>query len=247
METTKQAKPRVTQVGDAEDLARTARDLFVRDAHEAVRRTGRFCVALSGGHTPQQFFGLLGEADIPWQSVQLFWVDERCVPPDAEASNYGLAAQTFLSRVEIPPANVHRISGESESLDEAVAAYEAQIREAFGLRAGQMPQFDLIVLGMCPDGHIGSLYPNTYALIDTEDIVSAVYLMDGDHNRITLTCPVLCAARHVVILVSGREKAQILQAVLASEPDEIRYPVHTLWPVLDKVTWIVDREAASLL
>ncbi len=134
-----------------------------------------------------------------------------------------------------------------ESLEDAVRRYEVTIRQAFCIDEKQIPHFDLIVLGMCPDGHIGSLYPNSYALIDTEDMVSAVYLMDGDHNRITLTHPVLCAARHLTILVSGPEKAQILKEVLQSEPDEMKYPVHTLWPILDKVTWLVDSEAAMLL
>ncbi len=100
---------------------------------------------------------------------------------------------------------------------------------------------------MGADGHAGSLFPNSYAAFDTEDLACVVYVMDEDLNRITLTHPVLCAASHLAILVSGREKAEILKEVLISEPDEVRYPIHALWPILDKVTWLVDKEAAKAL
>jgi len=251
MEMAKEAKPRIVQADDAEELAHRALEVFARHADRALRERGRFCVALSGGHTPEHFFELLCDPgcgpELAWDRVHVFWVDERCVPPDAEASNYGLALHTFLSKVDIPEMNVHRIAGESACLEDAVAAYEQTLRSVFELAPGQVPEFDLVVLGMCPDGHVGSLYPNTYALIDNADLVSAVYLMDGDYNRITLTSPVLRAARQVMILVAGAEKAPILRDVLYSEPDEIRYPVHVLWPILNRITWIVDAEAARLL
>ena len=99
---------------------------------------------------------------------------------------------------------------------------------------------------MGPDGHIGSLLPNSYALFDTEDLVSVVYQMDGI-DRITLTHPVLCAADNLVIMVTGREKAEIVREVFREEPDEIKYPVHTLWQILDKVTWLIDKDAATYL
>jgi len=251
METAKQTQPKVVQVDDPEQLARHALERFTRHARGTLDQHDRFHVAISGGHTPARFFELLSDPvdgpDLPWDRVHVFWVDERCVPPDAEASNYGLAAHTFLSKVPIPDDNIHRIAGESACLEEAVAQYEQTLRRVFGLSPGQVPEFDLVILGMCPDGHVGSLYPNTYALIDNADLVSAVYLMDGDYNRITLTSPVLRAARNLMILVAGAEKAPILRDVLRSEPDEIRYPVHALWPILDRITWIVDAQAARLL
>ena len=251
METAKEAMPRILHVEDPEELACRAVELFDTHASHAIRQRGRFCLAISGGHTPERFFEMLSDPvsgpGLAWDRVQVFWVDERCVPPEADASNYGLAMTTFLSKVPIPAQNVHRIAGEQSCLEEAVQAYEDALRSVFNLGPCEVPQFDLIVLGMCPDGHIGSLYPNTYALIDNADLVSAVYLMDGDYNRITLTSPVLCAARHLMILVAGAEKAPILRDVLHSEPDEIRYPVHALWPILDRITWVVDAQAARLL
>ncbi len=249
MEIIDHVKPNIQRVATPEDLAAAALDTFVKAAAEAIEKKGTFNVAISGGHTPVQFFSLLGERPeslaLAWDKVQIFWVDERCVPPEAEASNYGLAAHTFLDKVTIPTENVHRVTGESTDYSEAVKEYQDTIHDVFDLKAGETPVFDLIVLGMGADGHIGSLFPNCYALFDTEDLVSIVYMTDGDYSRITLTHPVLCAGAHLVILVSGKEKAGIVNDVLRSEPDPVKYPVHTLWPILNKVTWIIDDEAGK--
>jgi 6-phosphogluconolactonase len=244
------AKYNIEVASDAEDLAHRTVQLFVGAAHEAIEARGMFYTALSGGHTPTRFFRLLAHMpeakSLPWDQICIFWVDERYVPPDSEASNYKLAADTFLGKVSIPPANVHRIPTEYEDISEAARAYERTIREVFDLEKGEVPEFDLIVLGMGSDGHTGSLFPNSYATFDTHDLACVVYVMDGaTKNRITLTHPVLLAARRLVVLVSGSEKAQTLRDVLTSEPDEVRYPIHVLWPVLDRMTWIVDRDAAQ--
>jgi len=249
METTARYKPNVEVASDAEALADRCVEVFVSAAHEAIDSRGAFHTALSGGHTPARFFqGLAVSPEVkalPWEQVHVFWVDERYVPPDSEASNYRLAADGFLDKVDIPPANVHRIPTEYEDISEAAHAYERTIREVFGTREGEVPEFDLVVLGMGGDGHTGSLFPNSYATFDVNDLVCAVYFMNDTLSRITLTHPVLLAAQRLVVLVSGREKAQTLKDVLTSEPDEVRYPIHVLWPVLDKVTWLVDRDAAG--
>ena len=249
MDTIKSGKKNIIRVGTSEDLAHAALSSFCGRARVAIVEKGRFNVAISGGHTPERFFELLGCTDegrsVEWDKVQVFWVDERCVSPEADASNYGLAAHTFLDKVAIPPENVHRMSGEVSDYDTVVKEYEQTIRNVFNLSPGQLPCFDLIILGMGDDGHIGSLFPNSAALFDTQDLVSAVYFMDGNYNRITLTHPVICAAKHLVILIGGSEKADILKEVLCGEPDEVKYPVHTLWPILDKVTWLIDEEAAK--
>jgi 6-phosphogluconolactonase len=243
------AKYHIEVASDAEDLAGRAVQLFVRTAHEAIQLRGSFRTAISGGHTPERFFRFLATTSeskaLPWDRIHVFWVDERYVPPDSEASNYRLAASTFLDRVRIPPANVHRIPTEQEDINEGVRVYERTIRAVLDLREGEMPEFDLIVLGMGADGHTGSLFPNTYATFDTEDLASAVYVMNNTtQNRVTLTPPVLLAARRLVVLVSGSEKARTLREVLTGAPDEVRYPIHVLWPALDKVVWLVDRDAA---
>ncbi|RKY07018.1 MAG: 6-phosphogluconolactonase [Planctomycetota bacterium] len=251
MEALNSTELNVIQVGTPEELAVNALKMFVDSANNAIGAKGKFHVAISGGHTPAKFFELLGGTGetgvIQWDRVHLFWVDERCVRPDDEASNYRLAAESFLSKVAIPPGNVHRIHGECCDYAKAVREYEETIRRVFNLAPAQVPEFDLMVLGMGPDGHVGSLFPNSYARFDTEALVSAVYIADGDYSRITLTHPVLRAASKLVILVSGPEKADILRDVMQSELDEVRYPVHTLWPVLDKVTWLVDSEAGKYL
>ncbi len=251
MDAIKHSKPNIVRVGTSEDLAHVALSSFANRSRVAIVERGQFHVAISGGHTPSRFFELLGDTDegrgIEWGKVQVFWVDERCVSPEADASNYRLAAHTFLDKVAIPSGNVHRMSGEVSDYETAVREYEQTIRRVFKVRAGQLPCFDLIILGMGGDGHIGSLFPNSNALFDTQDLVSAVYFMSGDYNRITLTHPVICAAHHLAILISGSEKAEILKEVLCGEPDEIKYPVHTLWPILDKVTWMVDDEAAKYI
>ena len=241
----------VIQVASAQKVADAAFEAFVIDANKAIESKGCFHVAISGGHTPERFFELLGDRAnvgvVCWDKVQIFWVDEHCVPPKASASNYRLAEHTFLEKVHIPKENVHRIFGESRDYSDAVQAYGDTIRQVFNLSPGRFPEFDLITLGMGVDGHIGSLFPNSYALLDTDDLVSTVYFTDGRSNRITLTHPVLCAAAHLMIIVSGVEKADTLKEVLQTEPDEIKYPVHTLWPILHKITWLIDSDAGRYL
>ncbi len=232
-------------------LAQRCLDVFVADARKAIDSSGVFHIAISGGYTPKHFFELLAEspaaATVPWDKIHLFWVDERYVPVDSQWSNYKLAYDTFISRVAIPQENIHRIPTEPADFMLASRSYEDKIREVFNLAEGQFPEFDLIILGMGAEGHTGSLFPNSYASFDTADLACVVFVMDEKLNRITLTYPVLCAAKHIVVLVSGEEKAEILRTVLTSEPDEVQYPIHLLWPVLDKVTWLIDSDAAKLL
>jgi 6-phosphogluconolactonase len=251
METTARYKPNIEVASDGEELAHRAADLFITSARDAVQTRGRFYTALSGGHTPRRSFEVLAASPaaraLPWEKIHIFWVDERCVPPDSPFSNYRLAAEALLKKVPIPLDNVHRISAECDDIRVAARAYEETIRDVFGLAGGEVPQFDLIVLGMGADGHTGSLLPNSYAPFDTDDLACAVYMRGDALNRITLTYPVMRAARRLAVLVCGEEKAQILKNVLQSEPDEVRYPIHVLWPVLDRILWLVDRDAAQAM
>jgi 6-phosphogluconolactonase len=243
--------PNVEIVSDPESFARRGVEIFIADAKKAIGSKNSFNVAISGGHSPKHFFELLGTLPqskaLQWNRIQLFWVDERCVPPTSPQSNYKLAVDTFLSKVPIPQDNIHRIPTEYCDYNSAARQYEEVIRSAFDVERGQIPVFDLIVLGMGVDGHTGSLFPNSYASFDTDDLACVVYVLDEKLNRITLTHPVLSAASHLTVLVCGREKSGILKKVLTDEPDEVRYPIHALWPILDKVTWLVDSEAAEAL
>ena len=243
--------PNVEIVSNPESFARRGVEIFIADAKKAIGLKNTFNVAISGGRSPRHFFELLGTLPqskaLKWNRIQLFWVDERYVPPSSPQSNYKLAVDTFLSKVPVPQDNVHRIPTDYGDYNSAARQYEHVIRSVFDLEKNQLPEFDLIVLGMGSDGHTGSLFPNSYASYDTNDLACVVYVLDEKLNRITLTHPVLNAASHLMVLVCGREKAGILKKVLSSEPDDVLYPIHTLWPVLDKVTWLVDSEAAEAL
>ncbi len=242
-------KPRIEIVPDAESLGRRCLEIFLESARKAIDSKGAFRVAISGGHTPQRFFELLGDSAeakaLAWDKIYLFWVDERYVSPDSEQSNFKLAADTFLGRVPIPRDNVYRIFTEFKDINLAAREYEKIIRVVFNLKQNEMPQFDIIFLGLGSDGHTASLFPASGVIFETQHLTAAVENVKP--ARITLTGPVLCAAARIVILVSGEEKAEILKQVLTTEPDVKKYPVHLLWPVLDKITWLIDAAAAKLL
>lgn len=244
-------KPNIIKAENSRKLAQEALNQFIDSAQKAIETKGLFYVAISGGHTPTVFYELLSQesaySQIDWDKVHLFWVDERCVLPSAEASNFGLAVHTFLLDIPIPGENIHRVSGESTNYEAAAKEYEKVMLKVFGINPGQVPQFDLIMLGMGADGHIASLMPNSHALFDTKNLVCAVYRMDGGLSRITLTVPVIKQASRIVVLISGQNKAEIVQQVFQSEPDEVKYPVHFLWPIMQKITWLIDQQAASRL
>jgi len=249
MGTAAQQKPNVEVVRNGKALAQRCVEIFIDDANEAIEKKDIFYVAVSGGNTPRQFFELLGESEavkgLSWDKIHLFWVDERYVPITSKWSNYKLVAETFLFKVGIEPKNIHRISTEYSDFDFAAHCYEKTIRKVFRLHKKQIPQFDLIILGMGVEGHIASLFPGSFVAMDTEDLVCSVYA--EKLRRITLTYLVLQAACHLVVLVSGDNKADILKKVFTSEPDEALYPIHALWPALNKVDWLVDTKAAKFL
>jgi 6-phosphogluconolactonase len=234
-----------------EELSRKALDLFVEAAKTTINGKDVFFAAISGGNTPKRFFELIGESPesrgLSWDKIHIFWVDERCVPPGSEQSNYKLAAEAFLSKVSIPPENVHRIMGEAHDLEFAANAYENAIRKVFNIGTGDIPVFDLIILGIGADGHTASLFPNSKVISEARRLAAPVYPAGGNLNRITLTVPVLLGASRLIVMAAGQDKAETLHDVLSSEPDKTRYPIQALWPVLDKITWLLDATAASLL
>ena len=242
-------KPKINIVTDAQALAQTAVNLFSRRVRQVVATKGLFRMAVSGGRTPRRFFELLGRSvvvsDIPWAQCHVFWVDERFVPPTSDASNYKLAKETWLDHVPIPEANVHPVPTDVDNVKEAADCYGYMIRRAFTLDGHGVPKFDFILLGMGNDGHTASLFAGSGLSYHLNDLASAVSATD--YPRVTLTPLVIRAASFIVVLISGADKADTLKAVLTEEPHERRWPIHLLWPVLDKVEWLVDREAASRL
>jgi 6-phosphogluconolactonase len=230
------------------DLFEGAAQDFVQQAIAAVQARGRFTVALSGGSTPKGLFQVLSTKDhdvLPWSQMFFFWGDERHVPPDDPESNFRMARETLLSKVPVPPANVFRVSAEDPDADKAAASYESTLQKFFSLQPGQFPQFDLILLGMGPDGHTASLFPKTKALHETKRLVVANWVEKFNTYRITFTRPVLNAARSVEFLVAGADKAPALHQVLEGNQSAEEYPSKLINPVDGKLIWMVDRAAAA--
>lgn len=239
----------VTVVASPAALAEEAAQLAAAAAEEAVRARGRFTLALSGGSTPARLYARLASppfsSRMDWSRVDLFWGDERCVPPDHPDSNYRLAFGHLLSRVPIPPAQIHRMRGEDPDPDGAAEAYSHELERAFALGPGERPRFDLILLGMGADGHAASLFPGSPALDEATRLVVAVRAASLRVPRLTLTLPVLNAAARVVFLVSGEEKAEMLRKVLRSGASRDR-PASLIRPA-DGPLWLADRAAAAAL
>ena len=222
----------------------------MRAANDAVAERGRFTIALSGGSTPKNLFNLLAtnaRTVLPWDRMFFFFGDERHVPPTDPESNYHMADESLLSKVPVPPGNVFRIAAENPDAAAAAAAYEKTLEKFFALQPGQFPVFDLILLGMGPDGHTASLFPGTAGLQEKSRLVIANWVEKFKTSRITLTLPVLNAARCVTFLVSGTDKAPALHAVLDSDAPGEQYPSKLVRPTDGKLIWLVDRAAASEL
>ena len=226
---------------DYEELSRAAAELFAEQARLCTEARGRFCVALSGGETPRRAYELLAATpwreQVPWPQLEVFWGDERCVPVTDPASNQGMARRTFLDRLPIPTSRIHPMAGEGEPAA-AATAYE---RELEGLFGPELPRFDLILLGLGGDGHTASLFPGSAALEERERRVVPAQVSGQPFSRLTLTLPVLNAARLVVFLVSGAAKAEILRRVLRSPESEL--PASRVRPNDGEALWLVDRAA----
>jgi 6-phosphogluconolactonase len=237
---------------DAEALYRVAAERFVRHARAAVQLSGRFTVALSGGSTPRAMYRLLAldqpmRSEVPWDKVHFFWGDERHVPPDHADSNYRMVHAELLSKVLVPELNVCRILGEQRDADLSAQQYERTLQAFFQLSPGQLPRFDLMLLGLGEDGHTASLFPGTTAVHEKERLVAANWVRKLHVHRITLTVPVFNNAACVIFLVAGGHKATALRAVLEGVPEPKWLPAQLIRPRDGELVWLVDRAAARLL
>jgi 6-phosphogluconolactonase len=239
-------------VADETAAARRGAELFAEDAHEAVERRGAFAAALSGGSTPRRLYELLGRgpvrARVPWSKVHLLWGDERCVPPDSQESNYRMADEAFVGRVPIPPENVLRIRGEDDPAEAAVA-YEMSLRglgRTIGVTSLGTPIIDLVLLGIGTNGHTASLFPHSPALRTAERLAVAAEVPEVGW-RVTLTVPVINAARHVVFVVTGEEKAPVLARILQGPAKADELPAQLIAPRPGRLTWLLDVAAAGRL
>ncbi|HET9492079.1 MAG TPA: 6-phosphogluconolactonase [Methylomirabilota bacterium] len=237
---------------DAETLSRAAAREFVELSQRAVVARGRFGVALAGGVTPRRIYELLAEPEhhdqVDWARVEVFWGDERPVPPEHPDSNYGMAAAALLTKVDLRPEQIHRIQAERPNRQAAACDYQVEIGRVLGVSPdGSPPVFDLILLGLGADGHTASLFPNTEALRERHRHVVANLVPKLGSERITLTFPVINQASDILVVVTGAEKAGTLRAVLEGPRDVERLPSQSLNPVAGRLTWLVDRAAASEL
>jgi 6-phosphogluconolactonase len=231
-------------------LARLAAEEVVLRSRAAARDRGWFTWVLAGGTTPRRLYAVLADprqpwrGRMPWAATHVFFGDERHVPPDAPESNYRMAQETLLRHVPIPDRQVHRISAEGVDAETVAADYEAELRGYFGLAAGALPRFDLVLLGVGADGHTASLFPGSPALLERCRLVAAPWVEHLRARRVTLTLPVLEAAAAVVFLVAGAEKAARVAEAL--DPTGAS-PAARVRPTSGALLWLLDAAAAACL
>jgi len=233
---------------DAGALAERAAEYFAQRINEAVKARGVARVAISGGSTPKRTFETLaqrgkGESGIPWEQVQLYWVDERCVPPDNQESNYRMTREAMLDAIPLPAASVFRIEGELPP-EKAAARYESVIRGQFRLEGAEIPRFDVVQLGMGDDGHTASLFPgspNLPSALNASAVAGCVGMRSPvpPHPRLSLNLTALLGSRRIVVLITGESKLRTLAAACAPGPVEdmpvravlrqTRTPVDVIW------------------
>ena len=227
------------------DLFQAAAAEFGALAWDAAQSQGRFSVALSGGSTPKSLYELLASGsipNIPWDKIFFFFGDERFVPPDHPDSNYRMAREAGLF-AKVPDDHVFRVPTEEKDADTAALDYEQTLRKFFSVKPGEFPRFDLVLLGLGPDGHTASLFPGTAALNEKNRLVVANWIEKFQTYRITLTLPVLNHAACVMFLVSGQDKAKIVPEVLENENANL--PSQKVHPADGRLLWLLDGAAGS--
>lgn len=233
---------------DIDTISREAANYVVRVAREAIATRGLFSFALSGGTTPGKMYGLLASepyrSQIDWNAVHLFWSDERCVPPTDPQSNYHLAQEVLLSKLELRPEQIHLMPADRPDREQASADYAEEIRKVLG--GNEVPVFDLIQLGMGPEAHTASLFPHQPSLKEQKRLVMPVSVPKPPPDRLTFTPPLLQAARHILFMVTGADKAEALRAVLEGPYQPEEYPAQFIAKeAKGEVVWMVDTTIAQ--
>lgn len=227
-------------------------EAFAEDLVNMIKKSEKkksvFTIGLSGGNTPRLLFSVLAEKyikSVDWSRVHFFWGDERCVPPEDPESNYGVAFHIFLSKIEIPEKNIHRIRGEEEPDREAVR-YSEEIT-AFVRTKNNYPAFDLIILGMGDDGHTASIFFRNMELLDSDDICEAAVHPVTGQRRITLTGKVINNSDLVIFLVTGQNKANIIDSIFNKRADSVTFPASFIVPLSGKEIWLLDKQAGKYI
>ena len=219
-------------------------------SRQKIKEKGSFTIALSGGSTPKGVYltmankDFIGEFD--WENIHFFWTDERFVDPDDIKSNYRMVAEALITKIDIPPQNIHPMKTQVENSEIAAQKYDEELRSFFELSKGEFPVFDLILLGLGQDGHTASLFPGTEALDEKERLAVSVKHDDLAEERISLTYPVINHAQKIMFIVSGREKSEILKKALDEEM-ATNFPVGKIRPENGELVWHVDAHAAALI
>jgi 6-phosphogluconolactonase len=228
----------------AAELFQSAAEEFLTLAKEAIEARGKFTVALSGGSTPKTLYSLLATMpDIPWNKIFFFFGDERDVPPDDPESNYRMVNEALLSKAPIPKENVFRVHTEIKDPETAALEYEQTIQKFFGLKPGEFPRFDLIFLGVGPDGHTASLFPGSAALKENRRLFVANWVEKFNTYRLTLTLPVINHAACVTFLAVGQDKAPMVRQVLQEKQADL--PSAQIQPTNGNLVWLLDAAAAT--
>lgn len=210
----------------------------------AIAQRGICTIALSGGSTPKALYEAIAKQNLPWEKIHVFWGDERYVPPDHPDSNQRMARQAWLDRVNIPSNNIHPMPTSAGDPAADVLKHQTEIEEFFSISAGEVPIFDIVLLGMGDDGHTASLFPHTEALLVSDRLIT-VGNKDGQ-PRLTFTAPLINNAREVIFIVSGANKQTALAQVFAQEADAMNYPSRLIQPQ-GQLWWLLDESAAKNL
>jgi 6-phosphogluconolactonase len=243
-------KPEIKIFPTVDALNRFAAERFVNLSVETINERGIFTVALSGGSTPKGLYTLLADENEPfrekidWTKTHFFWGDERCVAPDAPESNFKMAFDAMLSKVESPPENIHRFPTEKSDPQLFADEMESELRHFFQVEKGGFPAFDLILLGLGADGHTASLFPSTSALNETNRLVVANYVEKFQTFRLTLTANLINHSRQIIFLVAGADKAEALREVLQGKFQPEKYPAQLIQPISGKILFLADEKSA---
>lgn len=232
---------------DKEEMADFMVEKWRSLAMASVEERGYFAVALSGGETPVPFYRKLSvqRKGIPWEKTHVFLSDERFVPVTSPDSNFRLIRETLLEGISLPARNIHAIATDEPDPQGAARRYEGELITFFRLSRGELPHFDLVMLGMGTDGHTASLFPGSPAVNNKRLLACAASPPRGGHERITLTLPVINSAKNIVFLVNGISKAEILRTVVEDEPPSM--PAALVKPEGGSLLILADRDASRLL
>lgn len=227
---------------DKSALIERSQEIILSRLHTAIKSRDQFTIALSGGSTPKPLYEALSTQSLPWSKIHVFWGDERYVPATHKDSNQLMARQAWLDKIEIPAGNIHPMNTTSADPVQDAQKHETELQQFFSTQNGEIPVFDLILLGMGDDGHTASLFPHTEALGERKSLVT-VGNKDGQ-PRLTFTVPLINQARCVLFVVAGANKRPALKEIFAQQADEMNYPSRLIQPQ-GELLWLLDQGAGG--